>query len=105
MLISTNNKLWKNLLQITEVKISFQKLKTNNTSAPKKVTKLTNISEDRLITVFAEAEDLLTQGLSSAAVELLSNTLVRHKFSPDRRAELSVLYLMLLKLWDNMTRL
>ncbi len=54
----------------------------------KKNNKTTNISEERLNNIFDEAENLLTQGFSSAAVELLENTLSRHKFTPDRRADL-----------------
>lgn len=54
---------------------------------PIKNFKLTNISEERLSAVLAEAEDYLTQGLSSAAVDLLFNILAKHKFTPNRRAE------------------
>lgn len=53
--------------------------------------KLTNMSEDRLSALLAEVEDYLTQGLSGAAAALLSDILARHKFSPDRRAEIVVL--------------
>ncbi len=61
-----------------------------NTKTEKNV-KLTNISKERLDAIFVDAEEFLAKGASSAAVELLSVTITKHKFQTDRRADLIVL--------------